>query len=48
MLYYPSMQETLAWADADSEAWAERAAAAYAAALERGQERTAGGGQHVE
>ena len=47
MLYLPSPQETLAWAEADSEAWAERAAAAYAAAIHRSQERPAGGDQHA-
>lgn len=40
MLYLAltSPEETLAWAEADNKAWAERAAAAFTAATARGQE----------
>lgn len=39
MLYWPSPQEGLAWLEASDEAWAQRAAAAYAAAVERGPDQ---------
>ena len=43
MLFWPSPREGLAWLEADDEAWAQRAAAAYAAATERGQAPAEGG-----
>ena len=38
VLFYPDPQEGQAWTQASDEAWAERAAAAYTAAVERGDD----------
>jgi len=39
VLCYPPPEESLAWTEGSDEAWAERAAAAYAAAVERGPDQ---------
>ncbi len=43
MFFWPSPREGLAWLEADDEAWARRAVAAYIAAVERGPDQAEDG-----